>query len=113
MINFKILHFLVTNLHIRNFWIVNDTLKFINTSGIQTGSNTIASTVVDWYDQQTLGLTNQTVYWKSLAPKPGTSSYASERNCKNDEIHVVVYDDRGTITGIQGNLLEKHFFLKK
>ena len=92
---------------------VNDTLKFINTSGIQTGSNTTASTVVDWYDQQTLGLTNQTVYWKSLAPKPGTSSYASERNCENDEIHVVVYDDRGTITGIQGNLLEKHIGLSK
>ena len=92
---------------------VNDTLKFINTSGIQTGSNTIASTVVDWYDQQTLGLTNQTVFWKSLAPKPGTSSYASERNCNNDEIHVVVYDDRGTITGIQGNLLEKHIGLSK
>jgi hypothetical protein len=92
---------------------VNDTLKFIDISGIQTGSNTTASTVVDWYDQQTLGLTNQTVYWKSLAPKPGTSSYASERNCKNDEIHVVVYDDRGTITGIQGNLLEKHIGLSK
>jgi hypothetical protein len=91
----------------------NDTLKFINASGIQTGSNTTAVTVDDWYDQQTLGLTNSTVYWKSIAPKPSTSSYASDRNCKNDEIHVVVYDDRGTLTGIQGNLLEKHIGLSK
>jgi len=91
----------------------NDSLKFINTSGIQTGTTNTAASVLDWYDQQTLGLSNQTVYWKSLAPKPGTSSYASQRNCKHDEIHVVVYDDRGTITGIQGNLLEKHIGLSK
>jgi hypothetical protein len=91
---------------------VNNTLNFINNSGIQTG-NATAQTVVDWYDQQTIGLTNSTVYWKSIAPKPGTSSYASERNCKNDEVHVVVYDDRGTVTGIQGNLLEKHIGLSK
>ena len=92
---------------------VNDTLKFINNSGIVTGSNATAVSIVDWYDQQTLGLTNSTVYWKSIASKPGTSSYASERNSKNDEIHVVVYDDKGSITGVQGNLLEKHVGLSK
>jgi len=91
----------------------NDSLKFINASGIQTGTTNTAASVLDWYDQQTLGLSNQTIYWKSLAPKPGTSSYGSQRNCKHDEIHVVVYDDRGTITGIQGNLLEKHIGLSK
>ncbi len=92
---------------------VNDSLRFVNNAGIVTGSTVTAARVSDWYNQQTLGLTNQTVYWSSLAPKPGTSSYASERNCKHDEIHVVVYDDCGTITGIQGNLLEKHIGLSK
>jgi len=91
----------------------NDSLRFINNSGIVTGTTATVGSVVDWYDQQTLGLSNSTVYWKSIAPKPATSSYASERNCKNDEVHVVVYDDRGTITGIQGNLLEKHIGLSK
>ena len=91
----------------------NDSLKFINNSGVVTGTTMTAGSVVDWYDQQTLGLSNSTVYWKSIAPKPGTSSYASERQCENDEVHVVVYDDRGTITGIQGNLLEKHVGLSK
>jgi hypothetical protein len=94
-------------------YVVNDVLNFFNNSGIATGTSSTASTVLDWYDQQTIGLTNSTVYWKSIAPKPGTSSYSSQRNCKNDEIHVVVYDDRGTITGIQGNLLEKHIGLSK
>ena len=91
----------------------NDTLKFINSSGVQTGSNTLAVSVTDWYDQQTLGLTNSTVYWKSIAPKPKTSSYALQRNSENDEVHVVVYDDKGSVTGIQGNLLEKHIGLSK
>jgi hypothetical protein len=70
-------------------------------------------TVKDWYDEQTLSLTNTSIFWRSIAPKPGTSQYAIERNSKNDEIHVVVIDDTGSVTGIQGNLLEKHIGLSK
>ena len=71
------------------------------------------SAVKDWYDEQTLELTNTTLYWKSIAPKPGTSQYAVDRNSRNDEIHVVIVDDTGDVTGIQGNLLEKHIGLSK
>jgi hypothetical protein len=71
------------------------------------------SGVTDWYDQQTLGLTNSTVYWKNIAPKPSTSQYASDRTCKNDELHIVVVDDSGAITGIAGNILEKFTGLSK
>ena len=94
-------------------FIASDNLQFVNNFSVGTGSGAVAVSVSDWYDQQTLGLTNSTVYWKSIAPKPGTTSFASQRNCKGDEIHVVVYDDRGTVTGIQGNLLEKHIGLSK
>ena len=69
--------------------------------------------VSDWYNEQTLGLTNSTVYWKSIAEKPRTSQYASERNALNDEIHIAVVDDTGTVTGIAGNILEKFTFLSK
>ena len=69
--------------------------------------------VSDWYNQQTLGLTNSTVYWKSIAEKPRTSQYASERNALNDEIHIAVVDDTGAVTGIAGNVLEKFTFLSK
>jgi hypothetical protein len=69
--------------------------------------------VSDWYNQQTLGLTNSTVYWKSIAEKPRTSQYASERSALNDEIHIAVVDDTGTVTGIAGNVLEKFTFLSK
>ena len=76
-------------------------------------SNITTNPVVDWYDQQTLGLTNSVVYWKTIAPKPSTSQYASDRTSKNDEIHVVVVDDSGSITGVSGNILEKFTSLSK
>jgi len=67
----------------------------------------------DWYDQQLISLDNQTIYWSQIAPKPGTSNFASERNGRNDEMHVVVIDDYGTLTGIKANILEKHLGLSK
>ena len=67
----------------------------------------------DWYNQQTLGLSNSTVYWKNIAPRPKTSEYASQRNGRNDELHVVVIDDTGEVTGTAGNILEKYTNLSK
>ena len=78
--------------------------------GLYTKSS---NTAVDWYEQQTLGLTNNVIYWKSIAPKPATSQYCSERGGKNDEIHVVVVDDSGSVTGVSGNILEKYTNLSK
>ena len=50
------------------------TTKTINivqaNSGIVTTSNYTITSAEDWYNQQTLGLTNSTVYWKSIADKP-------------------------------------------
>ena len=73
----------------------------------------VSSTNKDWYNEQTLGLTNSTVYWKSIAEKPGTSQYVSERSGKNDEMHVVVVDESGSVSGIVGNVLEKFTYLSK
>ena len=58
--------------------------------------------------KQTLGLTNSTVYWSTIAPKPGTSVYVNERQGHNDQLHIAVVDDLGDVTGIKGNILEKH-----
>jgi hypothetical protein len=83
---------------------------------IQIGAASTASTVTarqDWYDQQTIALDNQTIYWSQIAPKPGTSNFASERSGRNDEMHVVVIDDYGTLTGIKANIVEKHLGLSK
>jgi len=88
-------------------------LKFITSAGTQAGSGVTAVSVSDWYNEQTLGLTNSTIYWKSIAPKPVSNRYAIDRQSKNDALHVVVVDDLGTISGNQATLLEKHLNLSK
>ena len=90
----------------------SDTLIFTNSSGITTGYSVSADTAVDWYDQQTLSL-NTPIYWNSIAGKPVDSNFSSSRSGGGDSLHVVVVDDDGSVTGIQGNILEKHTFLSK
>lgn len=91
---------------------VADTLTFRNAAGASTGT-IAAATEVDWYDQQKLSLTNGTIFWKTLAPKPVDNQYASSRNATGDAYHVVVIDDRGIVTGVNGNILETNYFLSK
>jgi len=91
---------------------VADVLTFVENSGANVKTATVA-TAVDWYDQQTLDLTNSTIFWKNLAPRPVDNNYSASRNAHNDAIHVAVVDDFGTVTGSQGNILETNFFLTK
>ena len=79
-------------------------LFFVNSVGVNTGAlgsqatGTTAATAVDWYDQQTLGLSNSTIYWSTLAPKPGTSVYVNDRQGHNDQLHIAVVDDNGAVS---------------
>jgi len=45
-------------------------------------------------------------YYDSVDGAPGTSAYASARSGVNDEIHVVVVDEDGGISGTPGTVLE-------
>jgi hypothetical protein len=86
----------------------------IHTTGETTSVGSTSYTAQsDWFDQQTVSLTGSTVYWNTLADRPGTSSYAASRDSRFDEVHVVVYDDNGSVTGNAGTLLEKHLSLSK
>ncbi len=67
----------------------------------------------DWFEQQDIVLSNATLEWDSIANAPGTSSYVSARGGRNDEVHILVIDDKGTITGNAGTILEKHLSLSK
>ncbi len=89
-----------------------NTIYVVGTDGA-TDATFTASTNKDWWEEQKLSTTNSTVYWKSIATKPGTSEYASQRSSSNDEIHVVVVDDDGSVTGVSGNIVEKHLGLSK
>jgi hypothetical protein len=98
-------------------YLTTSALTFVNNSGIATGGSATTpvtpTSVTDWYESQTLGLTNATIFWRELAPKPTTSQYADQRQGHGDGLHVVVVDDTGTITGNTGTLLETHLNLSK
>ena len=90
-----------------------NTTFFIKADG-DAVSNEVETTVTDWYNSQTLGLTKGAdIGWNTIAEKPGTSEYAASRGGANDEIHVVVIDEDGSATGIAGNVVEKHLYLSK
>lgn len=91
-------------------------INVIDSSGVGIATTVLGSSessTLDWYNEQTINLDSGIIFWKSIAPKPGTSQYALERNSRSDEIHIAVIDDSGSVTGISGNLLEKHIGLSK
>jgi hypothetical protein len=98
-------------------YLTTSSIRFVNNSGITTGLSAVTAvtptSVTDWYESQTLGLTNATIFWKSIAPKPTSNQYTLERGGYGDGLHVVVVDDLGKITGNQGTVLETHLGLSK
>ena len=91
----------------------------LDTDAAESGAINSA-TSKDWYNEQKMltsvqdgGTDNVTIYWKSIASRPDTTEYAKNRNGKNDEIHVVVIDDTGDVTGTAGNIVEKFAGLSK
>jgi len=90
----------------------SDTITIRNNAGGSEGTATAVS-AVDWYDQQTLQINNSTIFWKTIAPKPVDTNFATSRGGGGDAIHVAVVDDTGAVTGIAGNLLESWSFLSK
>ena len=88
--------------------------SFIVMSGIGSGLYLReGNNVTDWYNEQTLGLTNLTIKWNQIAEAPSTTEYAKARNSKYDEFHVLVVDDNGSVTGQAGAVVEKWVGLSK
>ena len=83
-----------------------------NNSGVATGTGSPTGNS-DWFDQQAIQLSNSTINWNNIAERPGTSSFAEARDSRFDEVHVVVIDDTGEVTGNAGTILEKHLSLSK
>ena len=76
----------------------------------------------DWFNAQKIktskelvggSLVDREINWNSVAERPGTSNYAAGRGSRFDEVHVVVIDGDGRITGNAGTILEKHLNLSK
>ena len=100
-----------------------DTVVAIHTAGQATSyGSTVVTATRDWFDDQTFvtttatvggTATESTVKWNTVADKPGTSEYAAARGGRFDEVHVLVIDAKGTVTGNAGTVLEKHLSLSK
>jgi hypothetical protein len=85
----------------------------IDNSALVALGSTSYTSEVDWFSQQYITLTNSNIQWNNVAQAPGTSAFAEPRGSRFDEVHVVVIDDLGTITGNAGTILEKHLGLSK
>jgi hypothetical protein len=80
----------------------------IHTTGSSTSFATRSYTArQDWFEQQSITLTSGSLIWSNLADRPATSAYAAARGGRFDEMHIVVIDDAGTISGNAGTILEK------
>jgi len=99
-----------------------DWLRFHNVGQSVAVSTAVPNTAIDWFDNQELEIssatvggakTTNTIKWNTLADRPTTSEFASARGARFDEVHVVVIDGDGTISGNVGTILEKHLNLSK
>jgi len=52
-------------------------------------------------------------YYDQVLGAPGTSPWASDRNGSNDELHVIVVDEDGVISGTAGTILEVYSKVSK
>ena len=66
---------------------------------------------LDWYANTEIPGTGLTL--GAVAPRPRTSQFAADRGISNDELHVVVIDTTGAITGAANTILERFTYLSK
>ena len=62
------------------------------------------------YDERYFGGNQK---WASVAPRPGTSPWVADRAGDNDQIHIIILDGDGKLTGNPGSVLEKFLFVSK
>lgn len=52
-------------------------------------------------------------YASEFDSAPGTSSFVAEQGGSNDEMHIIVIDENGWWTGVQGGILERYSYVSK
>jgi len=63
-----------------------------------------------WYANQ---IAFQGIPWYRFASRPSTTANAYDYGSSNDELHLIVYDATGELTGSKGNVLEEFFNVSK
>lgn len=91
----------------------------VHTSAGITTATISPTSVSDWYNTQNILDTTRgdstTLAWRSIATKPKTNGYVTERGGGNDAFHLVVVDSKkvGNVSGTPQSLLEKFLNLSK
>ena len=109
-----------------NTFSVNDILYLQETNGQRYKVTIIAGTTVTIVRYPTAvatGLTGAVAngakidrywfYYEQFDRAPGTSQYATDRGAADDELHVIITDEDSGITGVAGEILEKHAAVSK
>jgi len=91
----------------------SENIGFHTAGGFVSASSTTVTSTKDWFNEQTITLSDSTISWNTLADRPGTSSFAAAKGGRFDEVHVVLIDDKGTLTGTPATIVEKHLSLSK
>lgn len=106
------------------FIVLNDSTKRIPSSGFATYSITDnAGTPVVLVAAGEISAVDNTYYdtleyasglkWRDIAPQPGTSASVASKGGKFDEMHILVLDEDGIVTGTPNTILEKYLFVSK
>lgn len=91
--------------------ILNNTATDANPVAIATA---LVSSKLDWFEEQTVAITTSVnINWDGIAYRPGTTEWTADRGGRFDEMHILVIDAEGTITGNAGTIIEKHIGLSK
>jgi len=89
-----------------------DSQLFINDQDV-TDANDATYNIADVDDAYEQAELYSGLKWVTLAQRPKTSQYVSQRGGRNDEMHIAVFDADGKITGNPNTLLEKYLFVSK
>ena len=89
----------------------SDNIEGTTINAGNAGADINIASVKDAYTNTSIGSTGLKL--SAIGPRPGTSSFASDRGVGYDEVHVGVIDTTGDVSGAANTVLERFTFLSK
>ena len=89
----------------------SDNIEGTTINAGNAGADINVAAVKDAYTNTSIGSTGLKL--SAIGPRPGTSSFASDRGVGYDEVHVGVIDTTGDVSGAANTVLERFTFLSK
>lgn len=88
----------ITSITSGDYLIHNDSGEILLVNSTSNTGAVTPTSISDWYNSQYILSTangdNQNILWKSVAAKPRTNQYVTQRGGSNDSLHVAVIDNK-------------------